>query len=85
VLAQIGAGIPYAGLIYAGGLVATFAYAVLEKRLFAPMWQHGKIPADKDTLDKLLNRPFWSVAIPFAAVLIALLAIMEHFAPWKSD
>lgn len=81
ILAQIGAGYRDAWLTLLGGLAGAAAFGYAEPSLRP--WLSGG--PGKLTLDAMLSLPFWAVALPFAAVIIAGLWLLETLRPWRGD
>ena len=82
VFAQIGAGYKDAWLILLGGLAGALTFSYLEPTLNPLLLSGGP---GKLTLDVVLSMPFAAVAFAFAALLIALLVVLEKWRPWQAD
>ncbi len=81
ILAQIGAGYRDAWLTLLGGLAGAAAFGYAEPSLRP--WLAGG--PGKLTLEAMLGLPFWAVALPFAAVIVAGLWLLETLRPWRGD
>jgi len=81
-LAQIGAGYKDAWFALAGGIVGTMVYGYLQPGLKPFLYGEG---LGKLRLDSLLNLPFWSVALIFAALIIFGIIGLERYRPWRED
>ena len=81
VLAQIGAGYRDAWATLLGGLCGALAFGYLEPTLRP--WIDGG--PGKLTLDHLVGQPFWLVALVFAALIVALLVVLERWRPWQEE
>lgn len=82
VMAQIGAGYRDAWITLIGGLGGALTFSYLEPSL-TPLLNMSD--AGKLTFDGMLDVPFWMVAAPFAAVLVAGLIALEHWRPWREE
>lgn len=81
VLAQVGAGYRDAWATLAGGICGAMAFGYLEPTL--KPWISGG--PGKLTLDQMIGLPFWLVALVMAALLVAVLVILERWRPWRSE
>ncbi|WP_300300889.1 YeeE/YedE thiosulfate transporter family protein [Ferrovibrio sp.] len=81
VLAQVGAGYRDAWVTLLGGVCGAMAFGYLEPTL--KPWISGG--PGKLTLDQMAGLPFWQVALVLAALLVALLVIMERWRPWRGE
>lgn len=82
VFAQIGAGYKDSWLVLIGGLAGALTFSYLEPTLKPVLLSGGP---GKLTLDAVLGVPFWIPAFGLAAVLIALLVMLEKWRPWRND
>jgi len=82
VFAQIGAGYKDSWLVLIGGLAGALTFSYLEPTLKPILLSGGP---GKLTLDAVLGVPFWIPAFGLAAVLIALLVMLEKWRPWRND
>jgi hypothetical protein len=80
-MAQIGAGYRDAWFILLGGLAGALFYGYFDAPITALLAEKG----DKAGFDKLLGLPFWAVALMLAAVLVAVLAALERWTPWRGE
>jgi hypothetical protein len=66
----MGAGIYWTIFTFLGGITGAFLYGHFESdiQLHFPKWQ---LPANKYTLDKLLNTSYHKVSIPIVVVLLS--------------
>lgn len=81
VLAQVGAGYKDAWAVLAGGIVGAGAYGYLEPVL-GPLGSGGP---GKLTLASVTGVPFWLLAVIAAAVLVAILVLLERRCPWREE
>jgi len=81
-LAQIGAGYKDAWFALAGAIAGTMAYGYIQPSLKPILYADG---LGKLRLDTMINLPFWTVALAFAAVLIAGMVALEKYRPWQQD
>lgn len=81
IFAQIGAGYRDAWITLLGGVAGamTFGYA---EAMLRPWISGGP---GKLTLDVMIGVPFWQAALVFAALLVALLAGLERWRPWRGE
>lgn len=82
VLAQVGAGYRDSWLTLIGGLGGALTFSYLEPTL-RPLIASAN--AGKLTLDGVWGLPFWTVAVPFAVLLVAALVGLERWRPWRSE
>eukprot|EP00294_Goniomonas_avonlea_P011421 CAMPEP_0114561560 /NCGR_PEP_ID=MMETSP0114-20121206/12069_1 /TAXON_ID=31324 /ORGANISM="Goniomonas sp, Strain m" /LENGTH=373 /DNA_ID=CAMNT_0001747203 /DNA_START=15 /DNA_END=1136 /DNA_ORIENTATION=+ len=86
VAAQLGAGVPEAKYTIGGAFVATLVYGYMAKHLEGfvstkPIWT-----GHKQTLDRVLNVPYWKTGMPMALALAAVVGAVEIFvAPWATE
>lgn len=81
VAAQIGAGYRDAWLTLAGGLLGALAFTYAEPAL-RPVLLTG---AGAMRVDQLAGLPFWQSALGLAAVLAAVLALLEWRRSWREE
>jgi len=80
-MAQLGAGYKDAWFVVLGGLAGAMAYGYFYEPIIAVLPEKGeKIP-----FDQLLGLPFWTVALALAAILVALLVVLERLTPWRGE
>jgi hypothetical protein len=82
VFAQIGAGYRDAWFTVAGGILGAMAFGYAEP-LLRPVLLSGGSGAL--TFDRLVQVPFWAVALGVTAVLVAALATLERLQPWRDE
>ena len=82
VAAQVGVGYKDAWFTLAGGLVGAVAFTYLEPWLKTWLLTGGP---GKITLATVTGAPFWTLALGFAAILIACLWALETWRPWRSE
>lgn len=82
VAAQIGAGYKDAWVILVGGLLGALTFSYLEPTLKPVLLSGGP---GKLTLDKVVDMPFWLLALGFALLLIIVLVLFERRRPWSED
>lgn len=82
VAAQIGAGYKDAWVILVGGLLGALTFSSLEPTLKPVLLSGGP---GKLTLDKVVDMPFWLLALGFALLLIIVLVLFERRRPWSED
>lgn len=82
VLAQVGAGYRDAFVALIGGLLGALAFTYAEPSL-KPMIEAGG--AGKLTLDQVTGLPFWTIALPLAALIAAFLVWLETVSPWRDE
>jgi uncharacterized membrane protein YedE/YeeE len=81
-LAQIGAGYRDAIFTLAGGLVGAVAFSYAQPWLNATFLAAGD---GKLIFTDLAGIPYWQGALAFAAVLVVILAGLEHWRPWRDE
>jgi hypothetical protein len=81
-LAQIGAGYRDAIFTVAGGLCGAVAYSYLEPWLRTTFLATGQ---GKLVFSDLVGIPYWAGALVLAAVLAAILALLERRRPWREE
>jgi hypothetical protein len=80
-LAQIGVGYRDAIFTLVGGLVGAVTFSYLQPSLNAFLTAgDGKL-----IFTDLLGIPYWAGALGFAAVLVVILAVLEHWRPWRDE
>lgn len=75
VFAQLGVGYRDAWVTFCGALVGSLFYANFKPQilsLFGALW-----PNEKLTIEGLLNLPFWTVALVFVFIIVAILYFVE--------
>lgn len=82
VLAQIGAGYRDALFTLAGGLAGAVAYSYAEPTLKTTMLGQD---SGKLVLSGLFGVPYWQGALALAAVLVAILVLLEKRRPWRDE
>lgn len=82
VFAQIGAGYRDAWFTVAGGILGAMAFGYAEPLLRLVLLSGGPGAL---TFDRLVQVPFWAVALGVAAVLVAALATLERLQPWRDE
>lgn len=82
VLAQIGAGYKDAWFTLAGGILGAVAFTYAEPALRPVLQMAGQ---GRLTLDVVTGVPFWMLAVGFAALLVAALAALERWRPWREE
>ncbi len=82
VLAQIGAGYKDAWFTLLGGILGAVAFTYAEPALRPLLNVAGQ---GRLTLDIVTGVPFWALAVGFAAVLVAALAALERWRPWREE
>jgi uncharacterized membrane protein YedE/YeeE len=82
VFAQIGAGYRDAWFTVAGGILGAMAFGYLEPALRPFLLAGGP---GKLTFDQLAHVPFWALALGVAAVLAAVLAVLERLRPCRDE
>lgn len=80
-LAQVGAGYRDAIFVVLGGIAGAIAYGYNDAAITAFFAEKGA----NLTFAGLLGLPFWQVAVGFAALLAAFLALLEWLVPWRSE
>lgn len=80
-LAQIGAGYRDAWFILAGGLCGAVAFSYAQPMLI-PFLSAGD---GKLIFTDLLGIPFWIGALVWAVVIVAVLAALERWRPWRAE
>jgi len=81
-LAQIGAGYRDAWFTLAGGLAGAVAYAYAQPWFGATTLARG---GGRLIFTDLIGVPYWAGAVAFAAVLVAVLAALERWRPWREE
>ena len=82
VMAQIGVGYRDAWVTLAGALVGAAVFGYLEPALKPALLAEN---AGKITFASLLGVPFWALAVVVAAGLVAVMAALERWRPWRSE
>ena len=80
-LAQLGAGYRDAWFTILGGIAGAMTYGYFDAPITAFFAEKG----EKLGLDKLVGLPFWTVALAFAVVLVAFVAVLERLTPWRGE
>ncbi len=80
-MAQLGAGYRDAWFVVLGGIAGAMTYGYFHAPITALLPETG----DKIAFDQMLGLPFWMVALALAAVLTALLVVLERRMPWQSE
>jgi len=80
-LAQVGAGYRDALFVVAGGITGALVYGYNDAAIVALLAEKG----EKIGFDQLLGVPFWLGALVLAALLVALLGVLEKLTPWRSE
>ena len=81
-LAQIGAGYRDALFTLLGGLCGAVAYSYLQPTLAKTALAGGD---GKLIFTDLVGIPYWAGALGFAAVLVAVLVVLERWRPWRRE
>jgi uncharacterized protein len=82
VFAQIGAGYRDAILVFIGGLSGAVAFSYAEPALKkTALGESG----GKLIFSDLIGLPYWQGALGMAALLVAILVVLERLRPWRSD
>jgi hypothetical protein len=81
-LAQIGAGYRDAWFTLLGGLAGAVAYSYLQPTLGGTMLASG---GGKIIFTDLIAAPYWAGALVFAALLVALVMVLEKWRPWRGE
>jgi hypothetical protein len=81
-LAQIGAGYRDAVFTLAGGLLGAVTYAYAQPLLAKTFLAGGN---GRITFTGLAGIPYWTGALALAAVLVAVLAALERWRPWRAE
>lgn len=82
VLAQAGAGYRDAWFTILGGIAGAMTFGYFEPEIRAALLTGG---AGKLTFNGLTGLPFWQIALPAAAVIVALLWVLERVRPWRGE
>jgi len=87
VFAQLAAGSRLARSVLAGGLLGAFVYPLLDH---LPGWDSllraGRAPKIQNaTVASALGVPAYKVALPLAAGLLSLVAVLEWLSPWQQE
>lgn len=80
-LAQAGAGYRDALFVIAGGIAGAVTYGYFDAPLTSLFAESGA----KTSFDQLLGLSFSTLALGVAALLVALLAVLERLTPWRAE
>jgi hypothetical protein len=81
-LAQVGVGYRDALFTLAGGLLGAAAFSYAQPALSKSFLASG---GGKIIFTDLVGMPYWLGALIFAAVLVAVLAMLERWHPWRAE
>src|SRR6266700_2701914 len=81
-LAQIGAGYRDALFTLAGGILGALAFSGLQPWFDTTFFaaSNGKL-----VFTDLFGIPYWTGALGFAAILVAIMAALEQWRPWRDE
>ncbi|XP_033110448.1 UPF0394 inner membrane protein YeeE-like [Anneissia japonica] len=82
VLIQVGSGVNNAGTTFIGCLVGALIFGLFESSIMSYM-----TPANFKTytLEKYFNMKYIKIALPLAAMLMTIVALVEYCFPWTSE
>jgi uncharacterized membrane protein YedE/YeeE len=80
-LAQVGAGYRDALFTLLGGLFGALAYSYLEPRISSVLSMNGP----KTIFTSYVGIPYWMGALALAAVLVAVLILLERWQPYREE
>ncbi len=80
-LAQLGAGVPYAAYTVAGGLAGAVIFTLLHGALQDTSFHRKREAA---LLDEHLGMHILQISVVFAAAMMVVIAVIEYFFPWSA-
>ncbi|XP_062508229.1 thiosulfate transporter TsuA-like [Corticium candelabrum] len=85
VMAQIGTGLRYSGVILAGGLVGCIVYVLLEPILSKHVQSIWTLCSEKQRLSTWLDVAYWKLAVVVVVGLLSVITTLEVFLPYTID
>lgn len=85
VMAQIGGGLRFSGVVLAGGLAGCLVFILLQpilSKYLLPIWT---ISSHKQQLSTWFGISYWKLSLSVASCMAAIVAILEVFLPYTID